>query len=399
MSKEKWVTRDYIIAWISSFLVAMNFILFMVTTSSYAIRAFGVSSALAGFSASSFVLSAILSRIVVGRIIFRVGCIRVLTTGLAASAVVTAGYLLTSGIGLLIAVRVVHGLCVGVASTAIFTVGSVLIPKNKSGVGMGYFSLSTTLSTAAGPFLAAMLTRGGEYTSLFIVTVVLAALNICLIPLIRLDRACVPAPGEVAKPPKGLAGIIDTNILPVALVCGLAYATYGFIVGFLSVSSKGTGLENAAAFFFIFYAAGILFTRPLTGRVFDRRGENPMMYAGLAIFSAGMLLTGIAKTGATILAAAFLVGAGIGAVMSVTLSIGVKYAAPERLGMANSTFYIFLDAGLTVGPVVGGFLAPHIGYAGTYVLGMPVALGGILLYYFIHGKRHSHAYAIKAANN
>ncbi len=391
MNDEKWVSKDYVLAWISSFLVAMNFILFMVTTSGYAIGTFGASSALAGFATSSFVLAAILSRIVVGRMIFRIGCLRVLTIGLLTTAVITAGYFLTSSVGVLIAVRIVHGLCVGVSSTAIFTVGSLLIPKNKSGVGMGYFSLSTTLSTAAGPLLAVVLTKSGGYTSLFILTVVIAVLNICLLPFIKLHRACLPEPGSLSKPPRGLAGIIDTTILPVALICGLAYATYGFIVAFLTVSTKDTGLQNAAAYFFFLYAAGILFTRPLTGRVFDRYGENPMMYAGLAIFSAGMLLTGLAQTGVMLLVGAFLTGSGMGAVLSVTLSIGVKYATPERLGMANSTFYIFLDAGLSVGPVIGGFLAPHIGYTGIYTLGMPVALGGIILYYFIHGRRHRYA--------
>ncbi len=390
MNKESWVSKDYIVAWVVSFLIAMNFYLFMVTTSGYAISAFNASAALAGIATSVFVLSAIVSRIIVGRVIFRVGCIRSLTIGLGTSAVLCICYFFTYSIGLLLAVRIIHGMCVGIASTSVFTVGSVLIPKNKSGVGMGYFSLSTTLATAAGPFLAAMLTRTGGYTTLYTLTVIVAVLAVCLIPFIKLKNANLPEAGAVAKPAKGLAGIIDTKVLPVALICGIAYATYGFIVAFLPVSSRGAGLESAAAYFFILYAAGILFTRPVTGRVFDRHGENPMMYAGLAVFSVGMLLTGLAQNGAILLIAAFFDGAGMGAVLSVTLSIGVKYASPERLGMANSTFYIFLDAGLTVGPVIGGVLAPHIGYSGIYMLGMPIALAGIVLYYYIHGRRHQH---------
>jgi MFS family permease len=150
-------------------------------------------------------------------------------------------------------------------------------------------------------------------------------------------------------------------------------------------------LENATAYFFILYAAGMLVSRPLAGRSFDRRGENPIMYAGLAVFSVGMLLTGLAPNGAVLLIAAFLAGAGMGSVQSTTLSIGVKYALPERLGMANSTYYIFLDIGLTIGPIVGGLLVPFIGYSGTYILGMPIALFGLVLYYFIHGRRHKTA--------
>lgn len=388
MHDEKWVSKDYLVAWVASFLLSTGFYLFMVTTSKYAINTFGVSTALAGLSTSIAVLAAIFTRVVAGRVIFRVGCIRTLTFGFVSNLILCVCYFFASSIGILIAIRVIHGLCLGIMGTAIFTVGSVLIPKKKSGVGMGYFSLSTTLGTAVGPFLAAALTRSGDYTAFFTVTLLLAVLDVCLIPFIKLKNAHLPDPCDIAKPEKGLAGIFDTKELPVAAICGLAYTTYGCIVAFLTVSTKGSGLESAAAFFFIFYAAGILTTRPLTGRIFDRHGENPMMYAGLAVFSVGMLLTGLAQNGTMLLIAAFLDGAGMGAVTSVTLSIGVKYASPERLGMANATFYIFLDAGLTVGPIIGGLLVPHIGYPGTYALGMPVALTGIILYYLIHGRRH-----------
>lgn len=388
MNNEKWISKDYIIAWAASFLIAMNFYLFMVSTSGYAISAFGASSVLAGFATSVFVLAAIVTRLIVGKAVFRIGCIRALAIGLVLNAAICLCYFLAKSIGILIAVRIIHGLAIGVASTAVFTVASVLIPKSKSGAGMGYFSLSTTLGTAVGPFLAAALTRSEDYTSLYIVTAVVAAVNACLIPFISLKNARLPAPNAATQSPKGLAGIIDTKQLPVAIICGLAFSSYGCIVAFLSVSARGTALESAAAWFFVLYAAGIVVTRPLTGRIFDRRGENPMMYLGLAIFAIGMLLTGRASSGPMLLIAAFLDGAGLGAVMTVTLSIGVKYAAPERLGMANATFYIFLDSGLTLGPVIGGLLVPYIGYTGDFTLGMPVALVGIVLYYFIHGRHH-----------
>jgi MFS family permease len=394
MSDVKWITRDFLIAWVMSFLLAATFYLFMVTTSGYAIGRFGASTALAGLSTSIAVLSAIVTRPITGRVIFRIGCIRTLTIGFVSSLLLSICYFFTSSIGVLIAVRIVHGLCIGVAGTSIFTVGSLLVPKNKSGIGMGLFSLSATIGVALGPFLATALSNTGNYIAIYTATATGAALDVCLIMFIRLKNVRLDAPGLTVKPAKGLARFMEPAILPAAVIAGLAYSVYGCIVAFLSVSTRGTGLEHAAAYFFILYAAGILCSRPITGRVFDRHGENPMMYAGLAILAAGMLLTGLARNGASLLAAAFLDGAGLGAVLSVTLSIGVKYTPPERLGMANSTYYIFLDAGLTAGPVLGGILVPYIGYAGIYALGMPVALFGILLYYIIHGRSHRPASAL-----
>ena len=388
MQNEKWVSRDYIAAWVAMFLLSADFYLCMVTTSSYAIRSFGVSSVLAALSTSVAVLSAIITRVIFGRAIFRIGCVRVLIIGFAANAAVSGCYFLAGSYGALLAVRFLHGLCIGTASTAAFTVASVLVPKSKSGVGMGLFSLSTTLGAAVGPFLAAVLTRSGNYAPLFTLTTGATVLAAFIVLFIRLTASCLPEPGAAQKNARGLASIFDMKMLPVAVISGVAFATYGCVINFLPISSRGTSLETAASYFFILYAAGLLFSRPLAGRVFDRRGENPMMYAGLAFFSAGMMLTGLAQTGPMLLFAAFLNGVGLGAIQTVTLSIGVKYAAPERLGMANSTFFITLDTGLTVGPIIGGLLVPFIGYTGTYLLGLPVALLGLVLYFVIHGRHH-----------
>ena len=223
MHHEKWVSKDYIVAWAASFLLTSNFYLYMVTTSGYALHTFGVSTVLAGLSTSIFVLAAIVTRLIMGGRIFHVGCIRALSLGLGLNAVFSACYFFTGSYGLLLAVRIMHGLSIGIASTAIFTVGSVLIPKNKTGIGMGYFSLSTTLGTAVGPFVAAALTRSGSYTSLFTVTLIAAVLNVCLIPFIKLNNANLPDPRSLTKPLKGLAGIIDTKELPVAIICGIAF--------------------------------------------------------------------------------------------------------------------------------------------------------------------------------
>jgi MFS family permease len=389
MPTEKWVSRDFVVAWVAMFLLSMDFYLCMVTTSSYAISVFGVSSAMAALSTSVAVCSAIITRVIVGRSVFRMGCIRTLIIGFAANAAVSGCYFFTTSFGVLLAVRFVHGLCIGAASTAIFTVASVIVPKSKSGVGMGYFSLSTTLGAAVGPFLASVLTRSGNYIPLYTLTTLVTVLAAGLALLIRQKKACLPEPGAVSKPPlKGLASVLDMKMLPVAVISGVVFATYGCVINFLPVSSQGTNLETAASYFFILYAAGLLFSRPLAGRIFDRHGENPMMYAGLVLFSAGILLTGMARSGPMLLFAAVLDGVGLGAIQTVALAIGVKYAAPERLGLANSTFFITLDTGLTVGPIFGGLLVPFVGYAGVYVLGMPVALAGIVIYYFIHGRRH-----------
>jgi hypothetical protein len=64
-------------------------------------------------------------------------------------------------------------------------------------------------------------------------------------------------------------------------------------------------------------------------------------------------------------------------------------APQQKLGLANSTFYIFLDLGVGIGPVVLGTLVPFSGYSGMYMSMVFVTLASAVLYYFLHGRNYS----------
>ena len=72
---------------------------------------------------------------------------------------------------------------------------------------------------------------------------------------------------------------------------------------------------------------------------------------------------------------------------SCTQAIAVKLTPPHRMGLATSTFFIFLDAGLGFGPYLLGFIIPLTGYSTLYVILGVVVLASSILYYFLHGKK------------
>lgn len=51
---------------------------------------------------------------------------------------------------------------------------------------------------------------------------------------------------------------------------------------------------------------------------------------------------------------------GYGIMCSVCQSTAILLAGPERRGLANSTYYIGLDSGMTLGPMIGGFLYGNV---------------------------------------
>jgi MFS family permease len=57
------------------------------------------------------------------------------------------------------------------------------------------------------------------------------------------------------------------------------------------------------------------------------------------------------------------------------------------MGLATSTFFIFSDGGVGIGPFVLGFLIPVIDYRGLYILMGLVVFSCAFLYFLLHGRK------------
>ena len=70
---------------------------------------------------------------------------------------------------LLLLVRFIHGAAFGISTSALATVLMDIIPKERRGEGVGYFSLSGTLATSIGPFLGLFISQRADFSVIFIV--------------------------------------------------------------------------------------------------------------------------------------------------------------------------------------------------------------------------------------
>ena len=61
--------------------------------------------------------------------------------------------------------------------------------------------------------------------------------------------------------------------------------SYSSLLSFLSIYGESIKLETAASYFFIVYAIALVATRPITGKLFDLRGENFITYPLLIMLS------------------------------------------------------------------------------------------------------------------
>lgn len=387
MEQPKLWTRHFIVGTFINFLLLLNYYLLMVVMTDFASNSFHVSSSSAGLAASMFVLGALLARFFAAQLMEKIGKWNLLAAGVLLEVAASAAYFLASGIYLLFLIRLVHGLSYGLASTAISTIVTGLVPRERHGEGIGYFMLSITLGAAVGPFLGMFLVHNGGYFYIFltcVATAVVCFLGSFQLRLPRADREALADARRESTREKGLRGILEVRALPICLVCAGMYFCYSSLISFLTPYTTQLGLQGPATFFFLVYSAAILITRPLTGPLFDRKGANFVMLPAFLSFFAGMLLLSRTDNVVSLMAAAVLLGFGIGVIQSCGLALAVKKAPAERISYVNSTFYICIDLGAGVGPFLLGFLIPQAGYQGMYLTVAGLTVVFALLYLVVN---------------
>lgn len=129
-------------------------------------------------------------------------------------------------------------------------------------------------------------------------------------------------------------------------------ATQAFLVSY----AEARGLDVPTGAFFTVYAVSLMALRVLLGRAFDRVGFVPFVVASGASSVASLVLLAAMDGPAGLLLAAPLMAGGYGVMCSVCQSTAVRAVGAERVGLANSTYYMGFDVGMTLGPVIGGAL-------------------------------------------
>jgi len=364
----------------------MNFFLLMVIISDYTMKKFGSAPGEAGFAASAFIIGALAVRFITGNLLIRAGYKETLALGVVTGFIMSMLYLWVNNIYFLLVVRFFHGASFGIATSSTATIVADIVPRGRSGEGIAYYSMSQTLATAIGPFLAMFFTRNGSYIFIFTICVIAMALSLLLISFLS-NRKKELTPEQI-KDVKSLkpGNFIELPVVPISVVCMVVFLCYSSIVSFLAVYAQKINLVDAASFFFVIYALVVLISRPFVGRLFDAKGENKIIYPSILIFAAGMFLFSRSHTGLELLLAAVLVGFGFGAISFSIMAIAVKITPPHRLGMANSTYFIFCDLGMGIGPSLVGFIISLIGYRGMYSVIAVILLSCMFLYYFFHGR-------------
>lgn len=390
MNDRIW-TKNFVLAWIVNFLSMFVLYLLLVTIAGYAVETYHASTGIAGFVASIYLIGGLAGRLGAGRLVAQAGPYKILVWGAICFFISACFYFIQIHIFFLLFARFLQGLFMGMIGTAAGTVAASILPSSRKGEGMGFYTLSVILASALGPFVGIFLMKLDEgYVYILGLNIALAFLMVLVLPFMKLDgKIFQPSLNKQQNEEGILAKFIEPKSVPISLVALLIGIAIASLTSYISFFAIEIDLVEAASFFFLVYAITIFFTRPLTGRIMDRKGPNVIIYPCLIIFALGMFVFSQANSGFVLLLSALLIGFGFGNFGSIAQTIAIKVTEPHRYSYATSTYFILYDFGCGFGPYAVGLLIPFLGYRATFLSLVFIILLCIPLYALLVGRKEN----------
>jgi MFS family permease len=385
---QKIWSRDFIIATIAGLFSSLVFYITMTTFAGYAFATYGVKESMAGLVAGVFVVGSAFGRLGAGRYVELVGRRKLILLGAGFFFIIGLAYLAPVGLVGFLSIRFWHGASFGIFHNALVTVVTGIIPVNRRGEGMGYFSLNFVVATALGPFIGLYFIHHYSYAALFLVCGAIALASLLLIPFMHIEAPEFTAEQLAsiqAKPT--LQDLFETKALPLAAIIFIMSMCYTGVTTFLDRYTQELNLLEAASLFFLVYGAVIIVVRPLAGKLLDKKGDNIVMLPALAFFALALLVTGLAGSTGALVLAAVLMALGYGNILTAGQVIAAAAVPPHRISTATSTYFIFNDLGQGLGPLLMGLIATRQGFSVMYLGEAGIVAAAILLYYLLHGRR------------
>ncbi|MGO2082240.1 MFS transporter [Vagococcus sp.] len=377
---EKLFNKGFISITLINFVVYLVYYLLMVIIAVIAKDELNATMSQAGLASGIYIIGTLLARLFMGKWLELIGRKAVLRYGAIFYLITTIAYLHMPSIAILFLVRLVNGFAYGTVSTATNAIVTSYIPKSKHGEGINYYGLSTSLAAAIGPFIGMILLNNTSFHTIawFSIILILLTTIACFIFPVKNLVLTKEHKAELSK--WTFDSFIEKKVGFISFIGFLMGLSYSSVLSFLSSYAKEIDLVSVSQYFFVVYALVVTLTRPMTGRIFDNKGENYVMYPSYIFLTLGLFALGMTNSAGMLLFAGALVGLGYGTFMSNGQAVCLKTVETKRIGVALSTYFIGLDLGLGVGPYVLGELHEFISFPALYMVAGVIPIICTILY-------------------
>lgn len=332
----------------------------------------GAAASVVGLVTSMFAVTALIFKIVSGPAIDAFNRKWILAGAMCIMATAYFGYSLSNSVPMLIASRLIQGTGQAFTATCCLALAADTLPPEKYGSGIGIFSMAQAAAQAIGPTVALTLVNAVGYNATF-------AIGGCIMLFAAFMATRVNTSKIEYKPFKITFDNVFAKeaVMPAVMLFFLAM-TFCVINSFLIIFGGEQGVENIG-YYFTVYAATLLVTRPMIGKLTDRFGLVKILIPALFCFAGSFMIISISDSLWMFLLAAFVAAFGYGACQPAIQTLCMKCVPVERRGAGSSTNYIGNDLGQLVGPIVAGALVESFGYASMWrLMTVPVGIAAVV---------------------
>lgn len=374
--KSKLYSRDILFILMASFFYFASPMLVTPLITGFS-GSLGASAALMGTIGGLMNLCALFCRPFVGNLADRLSKYKVSFAGGLLQMIACLGYIFAVSPAMIVAARIVNGVGFACCSVCMSTWMSNMLPKEKIGSGMGLYGTMNALAMAAAPAIGIRVYQTIGHRAAFVLAMIFALLTAVIIQFVK-DKGLPVEQGSREKSSSSRSlQICDRKVIPIALIIMLFSIPYCATQSFLVTYTETRQINVAVSWFFPLYAIALLVLRLSLKSLFDRLPFKVFLLAGSACAAAGILFLAFMRNNLEMLLAAVFMAGGYGIMCSVCQSTAILLAGEARRGLANSTYYIGLDLGMTLGPVIGGVLMGIVNIRWFYpilLVTVPVAI-------------------------
>jgi MFS family permease len=324
----------------------------------------------AGAAIAALSVAVVVARPVAGRLADRHGYKVVMLCGTIICVLAGLAYYGANSIGMLVVIRMFHG----VGEGTVYTAGAAwlvsLCPANRRGRVVGLYGISMWLGITLGTLAGTVAMRVWGYSAVWAFCALAGLAGIASVA----SKTAPPRP-EV---PGGRGSLLPPAAVMPGISVSLAALGYAALAAFVSLHMLARGVANGVAAFdaFGFTYIGV---RLFIGNVPDRLGPRMVAFWSALVEAVGLVIVALATNLVTVIIGGLVIGAGLSLLFPSLALLVINRAPDAQRGAALGAFTSFWDIGIAVGAPAAGLIASLTNYTDIYYVMAVCSVGSALL--------------------
>ena len=373
-NSSKLITKDFIIAFVMQVLNITCFSIFNAVIPFWMTDKFNSNPAEIGLVIGLAGLSPIIARPLMGHLLDRFGRKGILQITVVSGGILSLILTLAKDPTAILILRFVQLIPFVATSTALATIASDVVPEDRRGEGLSYFTTSTTLPFAFGPTIGLFLYKS-NWLYPFYAAAAIGTISLLGTLFFKLPKI------EMTTKKFSVKATFDKRILIAAIISAFAFLALPTIFSFVALYGEEISLNpDRVGLVYASYAASLLITRLVGAKTIDKKDPKFSGISSFVFLIFGMATIGLARSILWMVVGGFLVGAGLGIIFPTLLMMAINMV-PEKRGVCNAMVYAGIDVASSIGASIFGVVANFVGkYSPSYMVIAGLELVGLVVF-------------------